>query len=69
MKENICVPHLRETSVREKTKLHDTTEKKFVKDQTIVIQCESELDAIVGSLSNFVPFCFHIPSFTSKSNQ
>lgn len=55
--------------MREKTKLHDTTAKKFVKDQTIVIQCESELDAIVGSLSNFVPFRFHIPSFTSKSNQ
>lgn len=66
MKENICVPHLRETSVREKTKLHDTTAKKFVKDQTIVIQCESELDAVAGSRSNFVPFLFPYSFFYFK---
>lgn len=59
-------PHLRKRSARGKK--HNSaiqTAEKFVKDQTNVIECESEPDAVVGlgrpSFLILFHCCFHAP--------
>lgn len=58
-------PHLGKRSARGKNITAIQTAEKFMKDQTNVIECESEPDAVVGlgRLSFLILFhcCFHAP--------